>query len=72
MLRRGAFQKGQRTGQLDEFQYWYNAIRPHRHLNGLTPNEQWEEINPYRKNPRQVKKVSFWNGLLTGYLLNYK
>jgi putative transposase len=56
----------------DEFQYWYNAIRPHRHLNGLTPNEQWEEINPYRKNPRQVKKVSFWNGLLTGYLLNYK
>ena len=57
---------------LDEFQYWYNAIRPHRHLNGLTPDEQWEEINPYRKNPRQVKKVSFWNGLLTGYLLNYK
>ena len=57
---------------LDEFQYWYNAIRPHRHLNGLTPDEKWEEINPYRKNPRQVKKVSFWNGLLTGYLLNYK
>ena len=56
---------------LDEFQYWYNAIRPHRHLNGLTPDEQWKEINPYRKHPRQVKKVSLWNGLLKGYALDY-
>ncbi len=56
MLRGDIFQKGQRTG----------------HLNGLTPDEQWKEINPYRKHPRQVKKVSFWNGLLKGYVLDYK
>jgi len=57
---------------LDEFQFWHNAIRPHRHLNGLTPNEQWNAINPYERLPKRIRKVSFWNGLLTGYLLDYK
>ena len=72
MLRRDAFQKGQRTGQLDEFQYWYNAVRPHRHLNGLTPNEQWNAVNPYEMFPKRIRKVSLWNGLLKGYTLDYK
>lgn len=57
---------------LDEFQYWYNAIRPHRHLNGLTPDEQWNAVNPYEMLPKRIKKVSLWNGLLKGYTLDYK
>ena len=57
---------------LDEFQCWYNAIRPHRHLNRLTPDEQWNVINPYEMFPKRIRKVSFWNGLLKGYALDYK
>jgi hypothetical protein len=50
----------------------YNAIRPHRHLNGLTPDEQWNAVNPYEMLPKRIKKVSLWNGLLKGYTLDYK
>jgi len=57
---------------LDEFQYWYNAIRPHRHLNGFTPDEQWNAVNPYEMFQKRIRKVSFWNGLLKGYALDYK
>jgi len=57
---------------LDEFQYWYNAVRPHRHLNGLTPDEQWNAVNPYEMLPKRIRKVSFWNGLLKGYALDYE
>jgi hypothetical protein len=45
---------------------------PHRHLNGLTPNEQWNAVNPYEMLPKRIKKVSLWNGLLKGYTLDYK
>ena len=32
---------------LDEFQFWYNAVRPHRHLDGLTPQEVWTGLSPF-------------------------
>ena len=30
-----------RTGQLKEFRFFYNYIRPHQHLDYRTPNEVW-------------------------------
>ena len=33
---------------LDEFQFWYNTVRPHRHLGGLTPQEVWTGLSPLR------------------------
>ncbi len=32
---------------LDEFQFWYNKVRPHRHLGGLTPQEVWTGLSPF-------------------------
>jgi len=32
---------------LDEFQFWYNIVRPHRHLGGLTPQEVWTGLSPF-------------------------
>jgi len=34
------------------FRHWYNHIRPHQNLNGLTPAEAWHGIDPYRPNPK--------------------
>ncbi len=56
---------------LDEFAFWYNFIRPHRHLNGRTPNEAWHGIDPYAQAPKLYRKFSAWNGMLRGYRLNY-
>ncbi|MFZ6736091.1 integrase core domain-containing protein, partial [Undibacterium sp. Ji42W] len=33
---------------LAEFATWYNVIRPHQHLHGLTPAEAWRGIDPYK------------------------
>ena len=48
------------------FRDWYNNIRPHNHLNGLTPRERWDEVDPYRTAPKSVEVFSEWDGLLTG------
>ena len=34
---------------LNQFQLWYNEIRPHQALHGATPLEAWRGINPYQK-----------------------
>jgi len=96
---------------LDEFQFWYNKVRPHRHLGGLTPQEVWTGLSPFvprrgsfgtkaaklpsvhgtpaalatarltaGESHRQTSlasvkryiKFSGWNGLLKGYLLDYR
>jgi|GEM_PF-1029250 len=96
---------------LDEFQFWYNTVRPHRHLGGLTPEEVWTGLSPFvprrgsfgtkaaklpsvhgtpaalataRLTPgeshrqtslasvKRCTKFSGWNGLLKGYLLDYR
>jgi transposase InsO family protein len=44
---------------------WYNHVRPHMHLDGLTPAHAWSGTRP---NPRkQAHFVDDWDGLLTGY-----
>ncbi|MCK9182781.1 MAG: integrase core domain-containing protein [Fibrobacteraceae bacterium] len=55
---------------LDEFRYWYGAVRPHRHLGGRTPDEAWEGTDPYARPPTEAREVSLRDGLLKGYLLS--
>ena len=44
---------------------WYNHLRPHQHLDGLTPAMAWNCKEPSgRSKPRYL---SFWNGRLTGF-----
>src|SRR5574344_46585 len=57
---------------LDEFRYWYGAVRPHRHLGGRTPDEAWEGTDPYARPPTEVREVSLWDGLLKGFLFRYR
>lgn len=56
---------------LAEFSFWYNATRPHQHLNGLTPDEAWFGIDPYARAPKSEQFYSGWGGLLHGVLLRY-
>ena len=56
---------------LSEFGFWYNAVRPHQHLNGCTPDEVWYGINPYADSPKSVQFFSAWEGVLQGYYLRY-
>jgi transposase InsO family protein len=56
---------------LDTFRYWYNHIRPHQNLDGRTPAEAWNGIDPYSKPARQEHWFEAWEGLLSGYHLMY-
>lgn len=51
---------------LEEFAFWYNAVRPHQHLHGLTPAEAWRGIDPYRTAPKEMRRFEGWNGMLMG------
>ncbi|MBU1777949.1 MAG: DDE-type integrase/transposase/recombinase, partial [Gammaproteobacteria bacterium] len=53
------------------FRHWYNHIRPHQNLDGRTPAETWQGINPYVKPPIQEHWFEAWDGLLAGYHLRY-
>jgi transposase InsO family protein len=51
---------------LEAVRAWYNHLRPHQHLDGLTPAMAWNGRKPTgRGTPRFV---SLWNGRLSGYL----
>jgi len=53
-------------GDLAAVRAWYNHLRPHQHLDGLTPAMAWTGRRPTgRGTPRFV---SLWNGRLSGYL----
>ncbi len=54
---------------LDQFDFWYNAIRPHQNLDGLTPLEAWNGIDPFTAPIKQIRFYSAWDGLLTGFYL---
>jgi len=56
---------------LDEFAFWYNNVRPHRNLNGFTPHEMWSGIDPYAKPPKSSTMYVGWDGLLTGFYIDY-
>ncbi len=56
---------------LDAFRYWYNRVRPHQNLDGCTPVEAWNGIDPYAKPQKQERWFEAWDGLLTGYELRY-
>ena len=50
---------------LDIFRFWYNHVRPHQHLDGLTPAQQWNGKGPDLS--REASYFSAWDGLLTGF-----
>lgn len=52
---------------LGEFSYWYNAVRPHQNLGGLTPLEAWQGLP--RPEPRKDWQPWFeaWGGRLVGF-----
>lgn len=51
---------------LAAFSFWYNAVRPHQHLRGLTPEEVWTGIDPYKTAPKAVTRFAGWDGVLRG------
>jgi transposase InsO family protein len=51
---------------LQIFRYWYNHIRPHQNLDGRTPAEAWNGIDPYTIHPKQEQWFEAWGGLLMG------
>lgn len=57
------------TQAMLEFRTWYNAVRPHQHLGGLTPSEAWFGINPYQTPAKESHLFIAWDGLLTGLYL---
>lgn len=52
-----------------EFRFWYNRVRPHQHLHGLTPEEAWLGIDPWQTPYKRALPFWAWDGLLTGYFL---
>lgn len=61
------------AGQLDRasalFSVWYNTVRPHQALDGLTPQEAWDDVDPILNPPRKAEWFSAWDGLLTGFVI---
>jgi transposase InsO family protein len=51
------------------FKFWYNEVRSHDRLEGRTPMEAWNGIDPYRTAPKAAHRFGGWDGLLTGYYL---
>ena len=51
------------------FRCWYNHIRPHQYLHGLTPAEVWQGNTDCKKRHHKPCWFEAWDGLLTGYYL---
>jgi transposase InsO family protein len=54
---------------LGQFQFWYNAVRPHQHLQGRTPIEVWSGVDVFSRMPKREYWFDAWEGLLTGFYL---
>jgi len=52
---------------LDAFRDWYCCIRPHARLDGATPVEAWQGIDPHRQKPVSIEWFEAWDGLLIGF-----
>lgn len=57
------------TKKLIEFNYWYNAVRPHSYLDGKTPDEVWNNVDVFTQGYKRAIWYEKWDGLLTGYYL---
>jgi transposase InsO family protein len=50
---------------LDLVRIWYNHVRPHQHLDGLTPAMAWSgELPDTRRQPQYFQE---WDGILAGF-----
>lgn len=58
---------------LCDFQRWYNEIRPHQNLQGRTPLEAWNNVDPFHapSEPKEVRFVEGWGGLLSGFHIRW-
>jgi transposase InsO family protein len=54
---------------LAEFRFFYNHVRQHQNLGGLTPAEVWTGATPFERGPKREYWFEAWDGLLTGYYL---
>jgi hypothetical protein len=54
---------------LRDFHFFYNHVRPHRHLDGATPAEAWAGSALQTAPPRAEYWFEGWDGLLKGYYL---
>lgn len=52
---------------LRQFRCWYNHVRPHQNLGGLTPSEAWSNKAPNRKGKSIY--VNEWDSVLTGFYI---
>ncbi len=59
------------TQALRDYTTWYNWVRPHQHLHGLTPGQAWHKINPFRTRPKVIRYFSAWGGRLRGFYLRH-
>lgn len=57
------------NSSLGEFRFFYNHVRPHQHLQGRTPAEAWDGVDPYALPVRQEYWFAAWDGLLCGFYL---
>jgi putative transposase len=58
-------------GLLGEFGCWYNHIRPHQNLGGLTPMEAWNAKDVFHLlTPlKEIRFYQAWDGLLCGFYM---
>lgn len=54
---------------LGEYRFFYNNVRPHQNLDGATPAEAWDGIDPHSTGFKQEYWFEAWEGLLQGYYL---
>ncbi len=54
---------------LGEFRFFYNQVRPHQNLAGLTPAESWSGAAPFAHPAKREYWFEGWDGLLSGYYL---
>src|SRR6266702_2815731 len=54
---------------LIEFRFFYNHIRSHQNLRGITPAEAWAGVDPFADSFKKEYWFEAWDGLLQGYYL---
>lgn len=57
------------NASLAQFITWYNHVRPHQHLQGMTPMEVWSGIHIQRRAVMRRVWFEAWDGLLQGEYL---